>query len=141
MAGSIVATVTKVAGSGGVVKTSIAWTSDASGNVSGNTVSMAPGSIIAVEFVPGSGGTQPSDLYDVTFTDAESVNMFDDGAGTSIGANLSNATSSHKVPFIGGGSVTYVRQWLHGGDYTPVVANAGNAKTGTIVIYTTPAVL
>ena len=141
MAGSITTTITEVAGSGGVTKTSIAWVCDASGDVSGNTVTMGPGTIIAVEFIPDSGGTQPTDLYDVTFTDAEGVNMFDDGAGTSVGANLSNATASHKVPFVGGGTVTYVRQWLHGGAYTPVVAAAGNAKGGTIVIYQAPGVI
>lgn len=147
MAGSVVATqslvshgLTSLVGSVNygirqIVKTSLAWTSDASGNVSGTAVELPPGTIVAVEFIPGSGGTQPSDLYDVTFTDAEGVNMFDDGAGTSVGANLSNATSSHKVPFVGGGSVTYVRQWLHGGNYTLVVAAAGNAKTGTVDVY------
>lgn len=138
MAGSIVVTTSKVAGSGGVTKTSIAWTSDAAGAVSGNTVTMGPGTVIAVEFVPDSGGTQPTDLYDVTFTDAEGVNVFDDGAGTSIGANLSNVNASYRVPFFGGGTVTYARQWLHGGAYTPVVAAAGASKGGTIVIYTVP---
>lgn len=141
MAGSITVTSSEVAGGAGVRKYSIAWTSDAAGAVSGNTVEISAGTIIAVEFVPGTGGVQPTDLYDVTFTDAEGVNMFDDGAGTSVGANLSNATASHKVPFVGGGSVTYVRQWLHGGDYTPVVAAAGNAKQGQIDLYVAPGVL
>jgi hypothetical protein len=142
MAGSITVTTSEVSGSGKIKKYSIAWVSDAAGAVSGNSFSMAPGSIIAVEFVPDSGGTQPTDLYDVTaLNDDHTTNVFDDGAGASIGANLSNTTASHKVPFIGGGTVTYVRQWLHGGDYTPVIANAGNAKGGTINIYTTPAIL
>lgn len=141
MAGSIAVTTSEVAGGAGVREYSIAWTSDASGAVSGNTLTISAGTIIAVEFVPGAGGVQPTDLYDVTFTDAEGVNMFDDGAGTSVGANLSNATASHKVPFVGGGSVTYVRMWLHGGAYTPVVANAGNAKQGTINVYVAPGVL
>lgn len=135
MAGSITVTSSEIAGSGGIRKYSIAWVSDASGDVSANTVEMPAGTIVAVEFIPDSGGTQPTDLYDVTFTDAEGVNMFDDGSGTSIGADLSNSTATHKIPFVGGGSVTYVRQWLHGGTYTPVVANAGSAKGGTIDIY------
>lgn len=141
MAGSVTATVTQVAYSGGVTKYSLAWVSDAAGAVSGNAVTFKPGTIIAVEFVPDSGGTQPSDLYDVTFLDPESVNVFDDGAGTSIGANLSNTTATHKVPFIGGGTVTYVRHWLQGGSYTLTVANGGNAKGGTVVVYVAPGVL
>jgi hypothetical protein len=99
-------------------------------------VTIPDGTIIAVEFTPDSGGTQPTDLHDVTCTDDEGVNVFDDGAGTSIGANLSNAASAYRVPFFGGGgTVTYVRQWLHGGAYTLVVAAAGNAKGGTVNIY------
>lgn len=141
MAGSITVTSSGVTGGAGVRKYSVAWTSDASGAVSGNTMGISAGTLVAVEFVPGAGGVQPSDLYDVTFTDAEGVNVFDDGAGASVGANLSNATASRKVPFIGGGAVTYVRQWLHGGTYTPVVAAAGNAKQGTINVYVAPGVL
>lgn len=141
MAGSITTTSSGVTGGTGVRKYSIAWTSDASGAVSGNTVAISAGTIVAVEFVPGAGGVQPTDLYDVTFTDADGINVFDDGAGASVGANLSNAAASHKVPFVGGGTVTYVRRWLHGGNYTPVVAAAGNAKQGTINVYVAPGVL
>lgn len=141
MAGSISVTSSRVPGGAGVRKYSIAWTSDASGAVSGNTLDIAPGTIVGVDFAPGAGGVQPTDLYDVTFTDADGINVFDDGAGASIGANLSNATASHKIPFVGGGSVTYVRRWLHGGAYTPVVAAAGNAKQGTINVYVAPGVL
>ena len=118
-----------------VVKTSIAWTSDASGDVNANTVEMPGGSIASVQFTPSGGGTAPTTLYDVTFTNANSVNLFDDGTGTSIGANLSATLSTLKVPFIAGGSSTFVRAWLAGGTYTPVVAAAGNAKQGTIIIY------
>jgi hypothetical protein len=118
-----------------VVKTSIAWTSDASGDVNANTVAMPCGSICSVQFTPSGGGTAPTALYDVTFTNADSVNLFDDGGGTSIGANLSATVSTLKVPFISGAASTFVRAWLAGGTYTPVVAAAGNAKEGTIVIY------
>lgn len=124
-----------------VIKTSLVWTSDASGNVSANSVNLPSGSIVQVAFTPGAGGVQPTDLYDVTMTcDAHpAMNIFDDGSGSaSIGANLSNATTAHKVPFQAGGAVSYIRQWLHGGGYTLVVAAAGNAKQGTIDIYISP---
>lgn len=118
-----------------IVSTVLDWTSDASGDVSGTSTTMPTGTVVAVEFTPDSAGTQPSDLYDVTFTDSNSVNVFDDGAGASIGANLSNAATVHAIPFVGGGAVTYVRRWLPGGSYTLVVANAGNAKGGLVTIY------
>lgn len=140
MAGSVTATVSDVAQ--GLTKYSLAWLSDAAGAVSGNSVTLKSGTIVAVDFVPDGGGTQPSDLYDVTMTcDAHGPNILDDGAGASIGANLSNTTATHKIPMIGGGAVTYVRQWLHGGGYTLVVAAAGNAKGGTVNVYVTDRIL
>lgn len=153
MAGTVVATQTlvdsglatltgNVVQSGNrVVKTSLAWTCDGSGNVSANSVTLPSGSILQVCFAPGAGGVQPSDLYDVSMTcDAHpAANIFDDGSGSaSIGANLSNANTSHKVPFQAGGSVSYFRQWLHGGGYTLAITNAGSAKQGIIDIYVSP---
>lgn len=140
MAGSIVVTTSELGG--GVSKYSVAWTSDALGAVSGNSFAMKRGSIVSVEFMPGTGGTQPSDLYDVTCTDAEGANILDDGTGTgSVGTNLSNVNSVYRCPFIGGSTVSYVRMWLHGGTYTPVVAAAGASKTGTIVFYVSDVIL
>ncbi len=120
-----------------VVKTSIAWTSDAAGAVSGNATVLPSGTVVGVTFIPGAGGVQPTDLYDVTFTDAAGINAFNDGAGVSIGANLSNTLATEKIPFIGGAASTFVRAWLEGGSYTLVVAAAGNAKQGTVVIFQT----
>lgn len=120
------------------------WTSDVSaGSVTNNTVTMPAGSIVMVEFIPGAGGVQPTDLYDVDFLDVNGVSAFSDGTGTSIGANLSQTNTTHKVPFTvsGGTSTGYVRTWLPGGVFQPTVANAGNSKSGTITIYTIPNVL
>lgn len=143
MAGTLSVTSSQVAGGGNVFKHSVAWTSDASGNVNTTTFTMGSGSIVVVEFIPGSGGTQPTDLYDVDLLDANGTSMFNDGTGASIGANLSNTVASHKAALIVGtnSTPTYVRTWLHGGDYQLTVANAGNAKTGTVNIYMTPGVV
>ena len=122
MAGSITVTTSKV---GGLTKYSIAWLSDASGDVSANTFGVKAGEIIQVGYIPDSGGTQPTDLYDVTMTDENGVDVL-----TGTGANLSNATSTVAVPAVS----TYFRRTLEAGDLTPVVAAAGNAKGGTIVL-------
>jgi len=148
MAGSIVVTQSKVdpglsavtgvtsrPGLRTIVKTEIVWTSDAAGAVSGNTLTLPSGSICSVHFIPGSGGVAPTDLYDVTFTNDEGINLFDDGTGTSIGANLSATVPTLKVPFIQGGASTFVRAWLVGGLYSPVVAAAGDANEGQIHIF------
>ncbi len=149
MAGSIVVTQSEVAvgasavvglierpGLSAIISTSIVWTSDAGGAVSGNTVSMPSGTIVTVNFTPGAGGLAPTNLYDVTFTNAGGTNLFDDGTGASIGANLSDTVATLKVPFISGApSSTFVRTWLTGGLYTPVVAAAGDSNSGTIEIF------
>jgi hypothetical protein len=136
MAAGTVTAVDTIIDRTGVSRCRITWVSAASGSVTGNSVTLPAGTIVTVTFNPDSGGTQPTDLYDVELRcDEHNINVLDDGAGASIGANLSNATASHKVPFVGGGSVTYVRQWLHGGGYSPWITGAGNAKGGTIDIY------
>ena len=142
MAGSATTTVTNVAGGGGVKKTAIAWVSDASGNVSGNSIAMSPGSVVMVEFIPAAGGSAPTDLYDLDFLDTNGTSMFDDGAGASIGANLSATLATHRAPFINGAPTTYVRAWLRGGTgYQLTVVNAGNAKGGNVNIFQVPGVL
>jgi hypothetical protein len=148
MAGSIVVTQSKVdvglsavvgsfvrPGNRTILKTVIVWTCDASGVVSGNTLTLPSGTIVLVEFIPGAGGVAPTTLYDVTFTSANGINQFDNGAGTSIGADLSATLGAQKVPFMAGAATALVRTWLEGGLYTPVVAAAGNAKQGTINIF------
>lgn len=133
MAGSIVVTTREIANN--TVRYSVLWTSDASGDVNGTLFDMSSGTIIAVEFVPGTGGSAPTTLHDVDLLDEEGVTMFDDGSGTSIGSNLSATVASHKVPLVGLVGVTIYRRWHHGGPVQLTAANAGNAKSGTVNIY------
>lgn len=123
MAGSITVTTSEV--SKNVTKYSVAWLSDASGAVSGNTFAVHAGELLQVRYVPDGGGTQPSDLYDMTMTDANSIDVL-----TGTGANLSNATSTVAVPAVS----TYFKRILEAGNLTPVLANAGNAKGGTVTL-------
>lgn len=126
MAGSITVTTSRV---GALSKYSIAWVSDASGDVNGNAFACVAGELVQVRYTPDGGGTQPTDLYDATMTDAQGIDVL---GGT--GANLSNAASTHAVPAVS----TYFRRTLEAGDLTPVVAAAGNAKAGTIVLLVRP---
>jgi hypothetical protein len=127
MAGSIVVTSADLGG--GVAKYSVAWTSDAAGAVSGNSFNVKRGRILQAKFVPGSGGTQPTDLYDVTLLDADSVDLLN-----GMGANRSNAASSILPALSGGGETMTQIAFFEGGAVTPVVAGAGNAKTGTLIL-------
>lgn len=133
MPGVILTTATKV--KTGLTRYEITWVSDASGNVSGSTFTMNTGTIVAVEFVPGVGLTQPDNLYDVDVLDSRDISIFDDGSGTSIGSNLSNVTALHKVPLSGLVGAGMARRWTSGGAFEPLVGGAGDTNTGTIDIY------
>lgn len=122
--GTVTTTTTNVRSGDSPLRTtySLAWTSTAGGAVSGNAVTIRPGKLLSVRFIPASGGTQPTDLYDVTLVDSDGVDVLAGG-----GANLSNAAAS-------------IQQWdppmFHDGTRTLdlVIANAGASKTGTVVI-------
>lgn len=139
--GTLTVTPSKVEASGGVVEHSIVWVSASNGSVTGHGFAVGAGTIVAVEFVPDSGATQPTDLYDVDITDADGASVLDDGAGASVGANLSNATASRRIPLIGTASAAFFRRWVEGGTLTLSVTNAGSAKGGTIRLYMLPNVL
>lgn len=103
---------------------SCAWTSTAGGAVSGNAFAIRAGYLESIRFVPGT--TTPSDLYDVTLVDSDgTVSSGDLLSGT--GADRSNATSS---------VLTFDPPIFMDGTRTldVVIANAGNAKTGRVVI-------
>ena len=123
MAGSITTTATDVGD--GITQYTIAWASDASGVVSGASFAVETGELLQAEFVPDGGGTQPTDAYDLTILNANSTDILG-GAG----ANLSNANRTQSACLMS----TYVRRWLVAGDLTPTVANAGNAKGGTVIL-------
>lgn len=100
----------------------IAWTATAGGAVSGNTFTVAAGRLVSVRFVPGTSGTQPTDQYDVTLIDTNSVDVL-----FGAGANLSNAAST-----VSRLSPAYFQDGSRVLDL--VVANAGDSKTGVVEI-------
>lgn len=117
-------TVTVTPASTGIRNTrryTVAWTSTSGGAVSANTFTLPQGALISVKFVPGTGGSQPTDLYDVTLVDTDGLDYLG-----GLGANLSNAASSLKQwdPWL-----IYTGQTLD-----LVVANAGDTKSGTVEI-------
>ena len=98
------------------------WLSAAGGNADQATTYTYDGALISVTFEPDSGGTQPTDNYDITITDANSVDVL---AGN--GANLSNAASVLKTTADGLGAVVASALTLN-------VTNAGNAKGGKVYL-------
>ena len=120
MAGS--ATVITETRIGPVKRVKIAWTSDdTTGEVTGTTTYGYSGKLELVTTVPSGGGTAPTALYDVTVTDADSVDVL---AGA--GANRS-ATVTEQVLGTSLGAVAMSKLTLN-------VTNAGNSKQGTIYL-------
>jgi hypothetical protein len=120
-AGSIVVTTSDVGS--GYTKYSVAWTSDAIGNVSGNSFSVRRGRIANAKYIPGSGGAAPTDLYDMTMVDGDGADVLVGG-----GANLSATVPTISIPNV----------IVEAGSLTPTIANAGNAASGTVVLYIGP---
>lgn len=102
---------------------SLAWTSDgATGAVSGiPTTNVISGEVLRFAFVPSGGGTAPTALYDVTLLDSNGADLMD-----GHGADRS-ATAAEQI-------LTTARMAVDG-PVTLTVANAGNSKQGTVVVY------
>lgn len=107
----------------------MAWTSDASGNVSGIASRHVTGKVVQVVTDPGAAA--PTDNYDITLLDSRG---FDVLAGT--GANRDTITTEGAVPV----QETTVGANLYGnpvyvdGPLTLTIANAGSAKQGTVTV-------
>ena len=122
MAGSITTSVSK---DGSLVKYSMDWLSDASGDVDVDAIAMVQGEIQSVHYFPDAGGTQPSDNYDLTMADSYGVDIL-----TGTGSNLSQTTDTYAVPALS----TYFKVVIEAGSYDLVIANAGNAKGGIVEV-------
>lgn len=108
------------------------WASDASGAVSGNPAGPVSGELLRVTFVPDSGATQPSSLYDVTLLDAAGIDVL---AGQ--GANLSNTAAGHVCPGtpMKDGTTTGTTYVALDDVLELRVANAGDSKGGLVVLH------
>lgn len=105
----------------GIVSYSVPWTSDGSGDVSATVTTVGAGELLQVVFIPGSGGTQPSDQYDATLIDGTGLDALN-----GQGANLSNSAPV---------SVDDIRHFVDtNGTLELRISNAGNAKTGTVLV-------
>lgn len=121
MAGTVAVTMTALPGTG-VVRYAVAWVATAGGAVSGNPLNIKAGHIVQVELVPGTGSPgEPTTLYDVTLVDQYGVDVLL-GAGADLAAGKL-ARLDPPVFYDGVGSLDLV------------VANAGNAGAGTVVLW------
>lgn len=113
-------------------KVTIAWTSDGSGNVNTNPFTPPTGELLQVKFIPGAGGTQPTNLYGATLVDQDGVDVLDGN-----GASLSNTTSTVRTPLTGDGASGKTHRFLIDGAETLdlQISAAGASKTGTVILW------
>ena len=125
MAGSNTVTVSDKGGN--ISEYSMAWTSDGSGNVSGNTFGIKRGILVAVEYDP-DGTDAPTANYDVTLnvTDTTGADLL---GGT--GSNLSATATTRSTPLVNTSGEIY----FEGGTVDLVVANGGAAKKGVVKLW------
>lgn len=105
-----------------VTKLTYDWLTDASGDASITATSKAySGVILKVVAVPDSGGTAPSDLYDITLTDGASLDVLT-GQGTDCPSGSNLVIVDDLLP-------------VANDTLSLTVANGGNAKGGIVYVY------
>jgi len=102
----------------GIQRVEVAWTSTAGGAAS--AAQFLFGKLCRVTTIP-NGVAAPTDNYDVTLVDEDGVDV--------AGGNLADRDTANTE------NVVFANKEVIGGLLTPTVANAGNAKQGTIVIW------
>ncbi len=110
----------------GVTRYILTWTSDASGNVSGNRIDIRRGTISQVQFSPSTGGTMPDRAHDV-----ELDTLADVDALMRTGRNLDDVVS-HTVVFSPG---YYHDESGRFGSLGLRVRDAGASNVGTVTIW------
>jgi len=104
-----------------VKKVKFVWVSSAGGAADATTTATFDGEIIKVITSPGTGGTQPTDDYDLVLTNSDGVDML---AGQ--GANRDDTAIESISSGMGG---------LAAEKLTLGITNAGSAKAGTVLVY------
>jgi len=114
-----------------VAKVIVDWVSDsAAGSVSQLSTKPVFGEILRITTNPGA--TAPTDQYDVTILDEDSVDV---ALGTL--ANRATATTQTVYPTVAGSATTPVSdvRMAVAGRITLTIAAAGNSKNGRVTIY------
>lgn len=110
----------------GVSQIIFTWTSGTGGDaglVTKTTVNKYTGQIIGCAQVPGTGGDQPTNAYDMTIVDSNSVDVL-----FGLGADISNAANSYKQTKDGLGAV-------YNDTLTLSISNAGDTKKGVTILF------
>jgi len=103
------------------IKLTFTVTTETDGTATGVTTYKITGEVFRFVVVPGVGGNQPTNLFDIELQDADGYDTL-----LGLGTNLSNADTTTAVASMG----VVVHDVL-----TLAVTNAGSVKTMTVVAY------
>lgn len=106
----------------GITTYTLAWTSSAGGAVSGNPFTVKRGYLVGAKIVP-SAITAPTALYDITLIDTDTVDVLN-GLAADQSATLGRYFLFDPPLYYDGTQQLDL-----------VVANAGNAKLGTVILW------
>lgn len=119
MADTGTATVTEKEYGKGIHRTTVEWTTTAGGAFEKTfTMNRLPVRITQIATIPGSGGVQPDDNYDVVVNDADGI-----GVAQAQGINRDETDAE---------GTTYVAPTSIVGPLTMTITNAGASNSGTV---------
>lgn len=87
------------------------------------------------KFVTNPGSVAPSDNYDITLVDEDSLDVAEGLLANRDTANSEVVYPYKQVTLTGTGTDAWAAPLFHGGPVTFTLANAGNAKTGQLKVY------
>lgn len=121
MAGSI-GTATVQQSAGGFESRRMTFTTDSgAGTLASVAVELRPGYLISAEVIPvTSGGTQPTNLFDLTLLDGDSLDLLGGRGANCVNTGPTLFPFSPPLPWVGG-------------SVYPTLAAAGNSKVGEFV--------
>lgn len=106
---------------GMIKKCKLEWESDSTADVEFTSVEYYNGMIKGLYTIPGTGGSAPSDNYDVVANDKDGIDILN-GQGANRSATLTQRVFS-SLGLIANSQITFV------------ISNAGEDNSGTIIVY------
>ncbi len=125
----------------GIRKIIATWVSDsATGAASGTTAGKVCGSLLKAVTIPASGGSAPTDNYDIAITDENSVDVLGSCKKGLADRDTANTEEQYFLLLNNDGTALSMALFpVVCEKLTFAVTNAGNSKGGTITLYYKPA--
>lgn len=108
------------------------WTSDASGDAAATTEKIN-GVLLKGVTDPAAGGSAPTDDYDIALTDSDGANLLQGCADDLADRDTANTETVHFL--VSDGTAGIAVHPAVNSTVTVTVSNAGNTKSGTLVLY------